>query len=139
MKTYKHISKEIYYGAYFSKTLDRVFVHAFSPTKKYDVETIPLDAVKCSHNEFLEVKNKYYVSKRFEWFFKNEKYNTCSIEKTIEIDEIIFKHLVWNCGKVYKAYFKDNKRVYLECGKWTSKNNCLGIMKIIDEKFGNVK
>lgn len=130
MKTYKHISKEIYYGAYFSKSLDRVFIRAFSPTKEYKVETIPLDAVKCSKNQFLEVKNKYYVSKRFEWIYQNELYETCPLEETIEIEDIPYRHLVWNCGKFYKAYFKDNKRVYLDCGKWTSKKNCLGIRKI---------
>jgi len=133
MKTYKHPTKEIYYKVWYSKTLDKVFIRAFSPRKEYKVETIPLDAVKCSKNKFLEVKNKYFVSKRFEWVYQNEKYETCPLENTIEIEDVPYRYLVFNCGKVYKGYFRYDGRVYLDCGKWTSKKNCLGIRKIIEK------
>lgn len=125
---YKHPTKPIYYK------LHNSIIEAYSNVKKYNVTSLPDGAIKCHRNDFNSVKNMYYMSKRFTWFYNGEEYETCKVEEA-DIDDVYYR-LLFHDNMVWRGYVRYDDKVWMKSmikgyKKWTHVKNVQGVRKII--------
>ncbi len=116
----------------------------------FDTTITQIEAyVKCNKHKWIEVENRYYRSRPFEWFFKGEEYETCEplfsekmlVENTQigEANKFMGNYLCFHNGEIWATHYYGNYYPQMPLfrvdingklrKKWTNVANCRNFRK----------